>query len=704
MKPSKKQLKAFDVLKKKDPNAQVRWSKTRGNVNRLRGNLSDPASESSEKVSIGFIEKNKDLFNFKDVAQEFVIKNIVVDRSGATHVKYQQVYKKIPVFGCEVIVHLDENKVVKGITSKAKSGLTFSVKPKLDSEKALSIILDHEQTNTKIAGKKPMLMILVHKANPCLVWHSTVYGEDVDLAKKKMPAEWEYFIDAQTGKVVWRYNNLQHHTRTTGTGTGHYLGTSTINTIHHHTAGNYELEDQWLPTSARIRTHDCNGGAAPGTVSEDTDNNWSATGQGQEVDCHVYSRMVYDYFLMTHGRDSYDDAGADMNVHAHVGSPSWMVNNASWSPSNQIVKAGDGDGTDWDSWCSLDVLGHEWTHAVTEHTAGLIYSNESGALNESMSDVFACLIDGNWLFGEDIWLGTTAPAARNLEDPTNGGQYDTTDVINSVIAGHQPDHTDDQYTGTEDYGGVHINSGIMNKAAHLIATGGTHRGITICEGLGRDVLGRLYYQALTSYLTSSSDFEDMRDAVLDSLDDLYSGDVRFGRWHASINNAFAAVGIGTEVICTSVCWHAPTICPPSPNFRCPPAPDVLCPPSPSFRCPPAPELCPPSPLFRCPPSPGFRCPPSPHGCLPGPDPLPFDPDIIVIEEIKPDIIVNLREVSGIGAERAKILIKAGIKDVGAYIKAASQKNGIETIAKKTGLSTKLLEKWIIIGKLLLNRG
>jgi thermolysin len=85
----------------------------------------------------------------------------------------------------------------------------------------------------------------------------------------------------------------------------------------------------------------------------------------------------------------------------------------------------------------------------------------------------------------------------------------------------------DKYTGASDNGGVHINSGIMNKAAHLIVTAGTWRSITICEALGNDVLGRLYYQALTSHLTASLNFADMRQAVLDALDDVYAGDPRY---------------------------------------------------------------------------------------------------------------------------------------------------------------------------------
>ncbi|MBI2868726.1 MAG: M4 family metallopeptidase, partial [Chloroflexi bacterium] len=466
--------------------------------------------------------------------------------------------------------------------------------------------------------------------------------------------------------------------------------------VHDHTGNDYELEDQWVPTAARVRTHDSNNAFPPSALSSDSNNNWSGADQGPEVDCHYYSRIVFDYYLMVHGRNSYDNAGADLEINAHVGT-NW--NNASWSPAQQLVKIGDGDGVTYGAFSTLDIVAHEWTHAVTEHTAGLVYAGESGALNESMSDVFAALIDGDWLQGEDNWLGAAAPAGRNLADPTNGGLYNPADPITSVLAGHQPDHMNDKYTGAADNGGVHINSGIMNKAAYLIATGGVHRGISMCEALGNEVLGRLYYQALTSHLTASSDFSDMRTAVLDSLDDLYSGDPRYNRWRATIINAFAAIGIGTATACPLTCWIAPGICPPAPSFLCPPAPSTLCPPAPQF-CKLGPVFqCPPAPSIICPPSPILSGPPAPYivkGCLPGPDPGPFIPKIEIRRPLERDIV----EISGIGKERAALLRSKGISSVGKLIEATDSAVKLETLARTTGLSVKSLSNWRIKARLL----
>jgi thermolysin len=247
----------------------------------------------------------------------------------------------------------------------------------------------------------------------------------------------------------------------------------------------------------------------------------------------------------------------------------------------------------------------------------------------------------------------------------------------------------DIYTGVMDNGGVHINSGIMNKAAYLIATGGIHRGIRVCEGLGRQVLGELYYHALTNHLISSSDFTDMKDAVLDSLHDLYSGDARYNRWRVSITNAFAAVGIGTAEICPLTCWVAPGICPPAPHICtvapriCPPAPDIcriaprICPPAPDI-CRLAPHLCPTAPVAVCKIAPRISC-------LPGPDPI-FDPGIKVLP---PDLEID--KIPGITRVHVDALRNLKIKTVSELISSTGSPNKLKKLSQVSEIPTPDLE-------------
>ncbi len=176
--------------------------------------------------------------------------------------------------------------------------------------------------------------------------------------------------------------------------------------------------------------------------------------------------------------------------------------NAFWNGAQLVF--GDGDGRTFDRFTKpVDVLGHELTHAVTEHTAGLVYEGQSGALNESVSDVFAsCLkqrllgqdaVAGDWLIGAGLFLpGVQARALRDMAHP--GTAYD------DPVLGKdpQPGHMDDYVDTTDDHGGVHLNSGIPNRAFQLAATA--------IGGSSAEGAGRIWYAALTGGLSSRADF------------------------------------------------------------------------------------------------------------------------------------------------------------------------------------------------------
>jgi hypothetical protein len=156
------------------------------------------------------------------------------------------------------------------------------------------------------------------------------------------------------------------------------------------------------------------------------------------------------------------------------------------------------------------------------------YQDEPGALNESVSDIFAIMVDrDDWMVGEESYTpGTSGDALRYMDDPT---------------LGDQPDHYDDRYTGTQDNGGVHINSGIPNKAAHLMIAGGTHYNVSV-TGIGHSKVEQIWYRALTSYFTSQSDFADARNATLQAASDIYGSS---SSEYATVEDAWAAVGIGS---------------------------------------------------------------------------------------------------------------------------------------------------------------
>jgi thermolysin len=265
----------------------------------------------------------------------------------------------------------------------------------------------------------------------------------------------------------------------------------------------------------------------PGSLWADADNVFNAAYDGAAVDAHFYAGKTYDYYKSVFNRNSYDNKGAALKSTVHYGR---NYNNAFWNGSQMVY--GDGDGSTFIPLSGgLDVVAHELTHAVTDFSSDLIYQNESGALNESMSDIFGTLVEfhannnPDYEIGEDIYTpGTPNDALRSMSNPA---KY------------QDPDHYSVRYTGTGDNGGVHINSGIINKAAYLLAVGGTHYGVTV-PSIGNAKVGAIYYRANTVYLTASSNFSQARAALVQSAADLYgAGSAEVN----AVNKSYDAVGV-----------------------------------------------------------------------------------------------------------------------------------------------------------------
>jgi Zn-dependent metalloprotease len=198
---------------------------------------------------------------------------------------------------------------------------------------------------------------------------------------------------------------------------------------------------------------------------------------------------TFDFYLDVFDRDSIDDEGMALLATVHYGD---HYDNAFWNGRQMVF--GNGDGELFNRFTiSLDVIGHELTHGVTEDEAQLMYLNQSGALNESMSDVFGSLVkqylrkqsasEADWLIGEGLLApGVHGVALRSMKDP--GTAYDDPILGDDI----QPAHMDHYVRTTQDNGGVHINSGIPNKAFYLVATA--------LGGFAWEKAGRIWYDAL----------------------------------------------------------------------------------------------------------------------------------------------------------------------------------------------------------------
>jgi len=465
------------------------------------------------------------------------------DRAERVHTHIQQTHNGVPVFGGEAIVHLNTiteeeaqpttDTLVPNVSVFTTPGLTEGDAARLaKAQYKVKKGCDDCLTDAPAAD----LWVLRHEGADHLVYRVQLSRLD----GTEHTSEPVYFIDAHTGALVWSYDNLQTQAAT-GSGVSLYSGTQPINTFKSGTS--YYMEDKSRALGTFDNRNSAKINAMMGYITSygtfyrftDADNFWDAATAKAGVDAHYGSAKVYDYFLNVHGRNGIDGAGGPRTMTSVDGSTGLIssivhfgksYNNAFWSSSKNQMFYGDGDGTNWSPLVALDICGHEMQHGITSRTANLTYSGESGALNESWSDVFGSLVElyarggettGTWWIGEDIRTPNIAgDAERRLDEPHKGSNYGyTTD--------DQPDHYTERYTGTSDNGGVHINSGIANHAFYLLAKGGTHAHIAGAPvtGIGADKAAKIWYKALTSYMTSSTNFAGARTATLNAADAIY---------------------------------------------------------------------------------------------------------------------------------------------------------------------------------------
>src|SRR5262249_11332045 len=247
------------------------------------------------------------------------------------------------------------------------------------------------------------------------------------------------------------------------------------------------------------------------------------------------SGKTYDFFMKAYGRNSIDDRGLRLDSSVHYGR---KYMNAFWDGQQMVY--GDGDGEIFERFTkSLDIIGHELTHGVTEYEAGLSYEDEPGALNEHFSDVFGSLVKqcsgkqradkADWLIGKGIFSrGINGVALRSMKAPGT--------AFNDPLIGkdEQPAHMKDFVKTLDDNGGVHINSGIPNKAFYELATR--------LGGFAWERAGRIWYVTLRDRLRQDSVFQDCADATFDVARELYGADSVEQR---AVREAWDAVGVKT---------------------------------------------------------------------------------------------------------------------------------------------------------------
>ncbi|MFH6983574.1 Ig-like domain-containing protein [Marinoscillum luteum] len=475
------------------------------------------------------------------------LKAKIADHKGEEHFRYVQEYKGLEVLGADYIVHAKGEMAISANGSIERK-IVVNTLPTLSGEAALQLALDEvgaevymwqneenerflkrESKNARASFLPESKLALSRKRYDKAEALNLVY--QFDIYAQKPLGRYNVEIDAHTGEVINFYNKI-HTATTTGTGLSLYNGVVPI--IMDFDGANYFLSDD--STGGGIYTYDLKHGTSYGsaTLFSESDNYFDQSNSRAGVSAHYGAAATYAYFLENFGRNSYDDDGAAIRSYVHYSNGYF---NAFWDGSRMTY--GDGNASA-SALVSLDIVGHEISHAVTEYSAGLVYSYESGALNESFSDIFGQSIEfatfpetASWNLGDEIYYDGVS-MIRSMSNPNAEGQPDTY-------------HGDLWYYGSGDNGGVHYNSGVQNFWYYLLVEGGTgtnDNGYSYqVNGIGLEAAQQIAYRNLTVYLTSTSDYADARIGSEQAALDLYGAG---SDEYAAVVAAWNAVGVASS--------------------------------------------------------------------------------------------------------------------------------------------------------------
>ncbi len=500
------------------------------------------AAVAGETLVLDFIEANAALFRLRDPQRELVPTQTRIDDRGDEHVRLEHHYQDVPIWGSQLVGHLDYSGLyaLNGRYTPTPDYIT-SVEPTTTGREAIQRALTHLAQQQRIDPLSQAARQLLDYEGPqakLYLWNPQ--GEtqvrltwQVEI-RPNLSQRWRYFVDAHSGAILERYQAAPTQEPVVGSGVDFWGASQELNTLE--LDGQFYLIDGTRPTfdPEAFSLSDPKGAVvtldARSTDAGDGDKLWYVTSADNSfadpaaVSAHANMALVYDYFSTTHNRQGVTGDGTMKSViHVTDGGESAAV--AAWGGTYAYF--GDGDETSGSQAAALDGVAHEMTHGVIESTVNLEYVFQSGALNESFADIFGVLIDSDdWQIGEDVDSPDWVPsgAIRDLSDPHNGAEH--------LEDGWQPAHMNEFIPADIDWdnGGVHINSGIPNHAAYLLA-----------EAIGREQAGEIYYRILDAgYLGQRSEFTDCRLAAERAAIDVFGDD---SPQLQAVRNAYDAVGI-----------------------------------------------------------------------------------------------------------------------------------------------------------------
>ncbi|MBC2874518.1 MULTISPECIES: M4 family metallopeptidase [Streptomyces] len=465
--------------------------------------------------------------------EKLVVKDVVKDRNGTLHTRYERTYDGLPVLGGDLVVDATKSGQVKTAAKATKQRIAVATTtPSLAAsaaEKDAVKAARAKGSKADKADKAPRKVVWAANGKPLLAYETVVGGVQDD----GTPSQLHVITDAKTGKKLFEFQGVKQ-----GTGNSQHSGQVTIGTTK--SGSSYQMYDT---TRGGHKTYNLNhGSSGTGTLFTDSDDVWG-NGTNSDpatagVDAHYGAQLTWDYYKNVHGRNGIRGDGVGAYSRVHYGN---NYVNAFWDDSCFCMTYGDGNGIPL---TSIDVAAHEMTHGVTSATANLTYSGESGGLNEATSDIMATAVEfwannpadpGDYLIGEKININGDGTPLRYQDKPSRDGA--SKDAWYSGLGGIDVHYSSgpanhwfylaSEGSGPKDIGGVHYDSP-------------TSDGLPV-TGIGRDNAAKIWFKALTERMQSNTDYKGARDATLWAAGELFGVN---SDTYNNVANAWAAINVG----------------------------------------------------------------------------------------------------------------------------------------------------------------
>ncbi|MGA5549955.1 M4 family metallopeptidase [Streptomyces pseudogriseolus] len=472
--------------------------------------------------------------------EKLVVRDVLKDRDGTVHVRYERTYDGLPVLGGDLVVQGDTageaDKVVKATRAAVRPATTAATVPAAKAEQqALSAAKaqNAETAETADVDRAPRKVIWAADGTPVVAYETVVGG----LQHDGTPQELHVVTDATTGEKLYEWQAVQN-------GTGHTVYSGTVDLTTTQSGSSYNLTDG---ARGGHKTYNLNRGTSgTGTLFSGSDDVWGngspSNAESAGADAHYGAALTWDYYKNVHGRSGIRGDGVGAYSRVHYGN---NYVNAFWSDSCFCMTYGDGSGNA-NPLTSIDVAAHEMSHGLTSATAGLVYSGESGGLNEATSDIFGSTVEfyannssdvGDYLIGEEIDINGDGTPLRYMDKPSKDGRS-----------------KDSWYSGIGSID-VHYSSGVANHFFYLLSEGSgtkTINGVTYdsptsdglpVTGIGRAKAEKIWFRALTTKFTSTTNYAAARTGTLAATGELYGTD---GAEYKAVQDAWAAVNVGAR--------------------------------------------------------------------------------------------------------------------------------------------------------------